>query len=259
MPDSPPKDVSKNKSLSEHVKSSESTKTDESKDNAMLFKNWFLNALKDAEVRDVIKQITAEAVVGVKVQVPDSTRTIELERELRTKDRSLEKAQADRQEFVRQHERDQESLKSARNDLKKFQVFSVVSDAYDAYKSLSPESRRAIESIVNGKDLLVFACSGVQESNLDRFWDVCNEYFIEGEREAQSLAKVFDAFFSLAQSLGTINSIERLSVESGDRFDNDFCTRISHSAPTGNVKEVLFQGYRYKSNRKIVKKTLVRV
>lgn len=254
--------------------------------NEMWFKNWFLNALRDEEIKGVIKQITAEAVVSVKVQVPEG-KVVELERELASKDRSLkaaedqsrrvvkqlesvererDKAKAKQKEAEELHEGDtkryeeaQSELRSVKGELRKLQGLAAMAGAYEQYQKLSATTRKALNGVINGKDILSFVCTGSQESNLERFWDLCNEAYIDCDDDATIMSKVFDAFFDLAQTLGTLNKMERLSIGSGDRFDNDLCVRIARSAPTGNVKEVLFQGYRYVVSKKIVKKSLVRV
>ena len=254
--------------------------------NEMWFKSWFLNALRDEEIKCAIKQLTAEAVVSVKVKVPEG-RVVELERELESKDRSLkaaenqslkvakqlesaekecERARAKQRESEIQREgadkrceEAQAELKIAKGELRKLQGLSTMSGAFELYQKLPVSTRKVLNGVVNGKDLLSFVCTGAQESNLDRFWDLCNEAFIDGDDDAAAMAEIFNAFFDLAQTLGTLNARERLSVNSGDRFDNDLCTRIAHSAPTGGVRDVLFQGYRYKVSGKVIKKTLVRV
>ena len=254
--------------------------------NEMWFKNWFLNALRDEEIKGVIKQITAEAVVSVKVQVTGG-KVVELERELASKDRSLkaaedqsrrvvkqlesvererDKAKAKQKEAEELHEGDtkryeeaQSELRSVKGELRKLQGLAAMAGAYEQYQKLSATTRKALNGVINGKDILSFVCTGSQESNLERFWDLCNEAYIDCDDDATIMSKVFDAFFDLAQTLGTLNKMERLSIGSGDRFDNDLCVRIARSAPTGNVKEVLFQGYRYVVSKKIVKKSLVRV
>ena len=252
----------------------------------MWFKNWFLNALRDEEIKGVIKQITAEAVVSVKVQVPEG-KVVELERELASKDRSLkaaedqsrkvakqlesvererDKAKAKQKEAEELHEGDakryeeaQSELRSVKGELRKFQGLSAMAGAYEQYQKLSATTRKTLNGVLNGKDLLSFVCTGTQESNLERFWDLCNEAFIDGDDDAAMMAEIFNSFFDLVLELGTVNVRERLSVNAGDRFDNDLCTRIAHSAPTGSVRKVLFQGYRYKVSKKIVKKSLVLV
>lgn len=252
----------------------------------MWFKSWFLKALRDNEVKSAIKEITAEAVVSVKVRVPEG-RVVELERELQSKDRSLkaaenqslkvakqleivekecEKARARQKESEIQREgayqrceEAQAELRMVKSELRKLNGLSEMSKAFELYQKLPSSTRKVLNGVVNGKDLLSFVCTGAQESNLDRFWDLCNEAFIDGDDDASTMADIFNSFFDLIQMLGTVNARERLSVNAGDRFDNDLCTRIAHSAPTGSVREVLFQGYRYKVSKKIVRKSLVLV
>lgn len=234
--------------------------------NEMWFKKWFLNALRDEEVKGVIQKMTADAVVSIRLQVPDSTKVVELERKLESKEKSLQKAQDSLREAQQsQHVVKAElssakvALSSAKGELRKLQGLSDMKDVYDTYQSLSPAARKRLGGVINGRDLLTFVCSGVQESSLERFWCICNESMIDGDDDAKAMIRVFDRFFEVSQTLGTLDPVERLRVEEGDRFDNDLCTRIAHSAPTGSVKEVLFQGYRYSVSRKIVKKSLVRV
>jgi len=245
----------------EHIPLSE-----EKENTSMLFKGWFLNALKDQEVREVIKQITADAIVNIKLQVPESTKVVELERQLESTQKQLDMsnkrldgARHDRDVSQKQAETANEELREAKSALKRLQGLAAMDAAYDRYKKLPPALRERLEDVLNGRDLLSFVCSGVQESSMERFWSVCNEAFLDDEKGARELTALFDEFFDLAQSLGTLVSQERLDVKPGSRFDNDLCTRIARSAPTGNVKEVLLQGYRYKVSRKVVKKSLVLV
>ncbi len=267
-------------------KTLDATKANKVKDDAMLFKNWFLNALRDEEVRKVIKHITADAIVSVKVTVPEG-RVVELERELAARNsslkavedqankvtRQLEKAEREcekarakqkeseiqREDADKRYEDAQAELRSAKSELRKLQGLSAMSKAFELYQKLPMPTRKALNGVINGKDLLSFVCSGTQESNLDQFWDLCNEAFIDGDNAAVTMAEIFNAFFDLVQTLGTVNVRERLSVNSGDRFDNDLCTRIAHSAPTGPIATVLLQGYRYCVSKKVIKKSLVRV
>lgn len=252
--------------------------------NEMWFKKWFLTALRDEEIKEVIKGITAEAVVSVKVNVPEG-RVVELERELALRDQSLkavedrshqvaqklqstekecEKARAEqrnselqRVEANKKCEEAKAELRIARDEIRKLQCLSALGDVYDLYQKLSTSTRKTLNGVLNGKDLLSFVCTGAQESNLDRFWDLCNEALIDGDDDAATMVTIFNSFFDLVQALGTVNGRERLSVNAGDRFDNDLCTRIARSAPTGCVRDVLLQGYRYKVSQKIVKKSLV--
>lgn len=94
---------------------------------------------------------------------------------------------------------------------------------------------------------------------MERFWDRCSESYVDGDEDAERLGALFDCFFCLTQEMGTIGSLERLNIREGDRFDVDVCTRVARSAPTGNIRSVLMQGYRYKVSGKVVKKSLVRV
>ena len=252
--------------------------------NEMLFKKWFLNALRDTDIRRAIKQLAADALVSGN---PPTRRIIELAREHETYDQSLkdadsqslklakqlesatkecEKARSRQRELEiqcagadKRYEKVQAELRTAKGELRKLQGLSAMSEAFGLYQKLPLSTRKVLNRVVNGKDLLSFVCTGVQESNLDRFWDLCNEAFIDGDDDAATMAEIFNAFFDLIQTLETVNVRDRLSVNSGDRFDNDFCTRIAHSAPTGCVREVLFQGYRYRVSKKIVKKSLVRI
>ena len=252
----------------------------------MWFKSWFLKALRDDEIKSAIKEITAEAVVSVKVRVPEG-RVVELERELQSKDQSLkaaenqslkvakqleivekecEKARARQKESEIQREgayqrceEAQAELRMVKSELRKLNGLSEMSKAFELYQKLPSSTRKVLNGVVNGKDLLSFVCTGAQESNLERFWDLCNEAFIDGDNAAVMMAEIFNTFFDLLQTLGTVNVRDRLQVNPGDRFDNDLCTRIAHSAPTGPVATVVLQGFRYRVSKKVVRKSLVRV
>ena len=151
--------------------------------NEMWFKNWFLNALRDEEIKGVIKQITAEAVVSVKVQVPEG-KVVELERELASKDRSLkaaedqsrrvvkqlesvererDKAKAKQKEAEELHEGDtkryeeaQSELRSVKGELRKLQGLAAMAGAYEQYQKLSATTRKALNGVINGKDMWLF-------------------------------------------------------------------------------------------------------
>lgn len=138
--------------------------------------------------------------------------------------------------------------------------FRTEEDIFESYKSLSSSLRNSLSGIFRGSTVEEFIYCGVQKQNIELLWDAIRIRAIEENYdELEELNNIFYYFF-YAYNKTFESPLYRLQiVEENEVFDNDRCLRTSTSNSSGKITKVIFKGYINNNNKKIERKTIVKI
>ena len=178
--------------------------------------------------------------------------------------REKELVESQRDEFDRQLEsllKDKETLEIERDELKK-QLAERFAEGWDVYQTfLNLDATTRENSGLYAINFESFICSGAQQRLLGEIWEAALDCKRNGKKDD---AEIFWAVFSycvyLVNAAQKDNIIEILNTQEGERYDTDkHSTSGTNSSTQGVVREIILAGYKNNINRKIVKKSNVRV
>ncbi|MDQ6963073.1 MAG: hypothetical protein Q9M28_11215, partial [Mariprofundaceae bacterium] len=122
---------------------------------------------------------------------------------------------------------------------------------YEKYQSLRPQTQSALKNIFKSNDLSGFLSCGVQERNIQNFWEYIKTEMIEdrNHNDMPSLQAIFSFFFE--RFILAFDMYERLDSKAGDRFDTKLHIKHHQSAQSsGEITAIYLQGYRnHKTNK----------
>lgn len=141
--------------------------------------------------------------------------------------------------------------------IEKLKSFEKWTNIYEKYKSLSGEVRNSLSGIFKGDDIPTFIYCGLQENNINNLWEYMKSLALNGEEEVCLLSEIFFNFFDAYNLIYENPLYQKQNVQIGDEFDDELYIRTSGSNPAGNIKKIILEGYILKSNKKIIKKSIV--
>lgn len=137
-------------------------------------------------------------------------------------------------------------------------AFQQELEAYEMYKSLDNETKRALEGIFKNDSLQGFLACGVQEKNIEALWEyIKNEIIEEKKGDIQKLETIFDLFFE--RFTLAFPFYQRQEVTIGESFDPQKHINLSSLTPSGEIKQVVFRGWFNTKTGKIIKKSIVKL
>jgi hypothetical protein len=197
----------------------------------------------------------------------------QLEKTLLTKDEEynlLKNEKAKLQGEIKEEERKKEVIKRgireleskvnrAKEETKKYkEPFKEQLEVYDLYQKLNETTKSSLKGIFKDDSLIGFFACGVQEKNIDSFWEYTkNELIEEKNSDLESLIQIFNFLFEKYLMAYPLYEIQK--VQEGDEFKTEHYIRDSNSSVSGNISKVLLQGWVNTKTGKTVKKTVVRI
>jgi len=129
---------------------------------------------------------------------------------------------------------------------------------YDLYQNLSDTTKSSLKGIFKDDSLSGFFACGVQEKNIDSFWEYTKNELIEDKNsDIESLIVIFNFLFKKYLMAYPMYQIQE--VQEGESFNTDKHIKDSHSSVSGSISKVLLRGWVNTKNSKIVKKSVVRI
>ncbi len=143
---------------------------------------------------------------------------------------------------------------------KQIRMFGNISDIYNLYRMLSDETKAEIKGIFKRDNIENFIVCGSQIDNIQMLWDYIKSKIIENENmDVENLKLIFNYFFEKYNEIHDGCMYDRLNVNINDEFDTNIHTRSSDSKASGEVKEVLLEGYKNSYTNKVERKSIVRL
>jgi len=172
------------------------------------------------------------------------------------KDEKIEKLKNKNQELknkIEELENKNKELLSKLNELKEFEELNRI---FNLYNSLSSKTKENLKNIFKDNTSKGFLVSGVQSESIKSLWDyIANDLVNKKSDDIEKLKEIFYFFFNL-NSLYSGYILDDVNV--GDMFDPHQYTNISSNNYTGEIKEVVFRGFKDKRG-KIIKKSIVKI
>lgn len=155
----------------------------------------------------------------------------------------------------------QEEFDAAEDKLSKLEDFTSGIEIYQKYQEVSSHARQLLSAGVFTRDnFKSFICGGAQVNSLETIWDVWRECVMTDKQDdAEILGEVFMYCLELVNASKVQASYSILPVRVGDRFDSDIHVEGPGSRAQGKISEVYLPGYRNNYNRRIIRKSVVKV
>ncbi len=131
--------------------------------------------------------------------------------------------------------------------------------AFEQYKALSPKTRELLRGIFPREDIWDFVFCGTREDNLASLWNFCADAIKNGGDDFKELSELFDFFLQWNHRQYGKPKYKRLDLAEGEEFNENTAQRDRESVPQGKINSVLFQGYAFAANNKVVCKSIVHV
>lgn len=132
--------------------------------------------------------------------------------------------------------------------------YSRLDRCYQLYVRLGDRVHEDLSRVLSADSPESFFARGVQWGNIEALWefmDSCIQRKTYTQETLGTLGEIFDYFFEQYGKMA--GTYERLCTEAGDEFDEKFHKRSGDSLVAGRVTQVILQGYRGTSNKKIQK------
>lgn len=166
----------------------------------------------------------------------------------------LERERTRLQDQIRKLEARQKELEQAAREGNYYKESYRQADYYyQLYARLGDQLHRDLSSVLSADSPESFLCRGMQWGNIEGLWDfmdsLCQKDY-ESET-LKALGEIFDYFFE--QYRQTMGTYERISTEAGEEYDEKLHWKVGGSRAGGRISQVILQGYRGISNKKIHK------
>lgn len=130
---------------------------------------------------------------------------------------------------------------------------------YEKYLSLQDKTKESLKNIFKGASLIDFISCGVQEKNIQNFWEYTKIEIIEDQNsDIDILVEMFYFFF--ARYSVAYDMYELLDTKVGDSFDTQ--NHIKHNNSKSNnedISKIYLQGYKNIKTDKTIKQSIVKV
>ena len=136
--------------------------------------------------------------------------------------------------------------------------FADMIEVHKKYLELSSRTKESLSGIFKDKSLMGFVACGIQESNIESLWDYIKDEIKEEKYEGvNELKDIFEYLFNLYQLSNPKYGWQEIEI--GTNFDTEDHIRHSSGKVSGKIEEVMLKGYENKKNRRIIRKSLVKV
>jgi len=189
-------------------------------------------------------------------ELSDKNRTIQT---LNTKIDGLQKDNLQVKDLERQIStlKEQKSQMEAENRKLK-ERFADLEAVYQLYLSLPTDNKNSLKSIFKGDTLEEFIFCGVQYDNVESLWDYIKNEAINGH-DIKPLQRIFDCFFKAYNTNYEPPLYQKTTTACGETFDTSQHIRGAGSSVSGEIKEVVLQGYENTRTGKLIKQSVVRM
>ena len=208
------------------------------------------------DILGVLKDIRADLQTPKNFQPPtdeiEKNLHVEYEEKLKAANRKISELEKDI-ETLRGDVKKISADRDTANNIANFyhESYSELDEIYKLYLTLDEDTRYNLAGIFGKGDTATEFFSGaVQESHINSFWDYIARH------NDEKLQKIFDFAFKMYNKGFRDAPYKRLEISQGERFDDEFMRRTPSSRQLGEVKRVLFQGYKY-SNGNVIKPSIV--
>lgn len=182
-----------------------------------------------------------------------------MEKEIEKKDFQIKELESRNKDFEGIRGRLEEEKNIISKELNELRIFEKWKETFIKFNNLNEEKIKSLKGIFNGDSVLDFIYCGVQESNINNFWDYIKDRALNESDELEILEAIFNEFFKAINRVYENGMYETQEVNIDDEFDDDYYIRTSNSNPVGTIKKVLLKGYVQKGNKKIIKKSIVQI
>ena len=163
-----------------------------------------------------------------------------------------EKLQA-QTETLKEKEKNAEELL---NNIKS--TFDGVIRCFEKYKKLSDDVRHYLLQFISDKDEIHFISSCTILVNLEKIWDHAKDMYLLGQdQDAEILTDIFYYCFNVFVQSSPKADYRLDDSQAGQQFDDDKHAKGTNSRSSGNISEVLLQGFYSVNTGKFIKHTLV--
>ena len=184
----------------------------------------------------------------------------EAEKEIVQLRKALKKAQADFEDADAKFAKSQHNYAVLQKE--KTALDAVVlpfQKAFALYCALTPHVKSLLQNIFPHENLFDFIFCGVREDNLSSLWDFCANTIKNGGENLPELMSLFDFFLEWNHHQYQTPKFKRLALSPGEKYNEDTAQRDRTSVPSGKIETVIFQGFAYTANDKLVRKSIVHV
>lgn len=131
---------------------------------------------------------------------------------------------------------------------------------FHTYQCLSSELKSSLSGIFRGETVEHFLFCGVQKPNIELLWDAIKIRVVdENYEQLEELQQIFTYFLNAYNSIFEKPLYELQTVDTNERFDHELHIRTNKSRVSGKIEHVLLKGYWNKNNRKIERKSIVKL
>jgi len=156
------------------------------------------------------------------------------------------------------------SLNQSTNELQKQldfykQNFEDELKIYEKFTNLSSETKNSLSGIFKDDTLSGFISCGVQEKNIQNFWEYIKAEILEDKNsDIDKLVEIFYFFFSRYKIAYPM--YELLYTKQNESFDTQFHIKHnSSSSSSGAISKVYLQGYKNTKTDKTIKQSVIKI
>lgn len=136
--------------------------------------------------------------------------------------------------------------------------FSNELETYKLYTRLSNETKSSLKGIFKDDSMSGFLVCGVQENNINSFWDyIKNEIIEDNNSDIEKLVLIFTFLFDKFMMAYPIYKIQNVNI--GDEFDALEQIKYSNALVSGKISEVLLKGWINTKTSNIIRKSVVKI
>ena len=248
-------------------------------------KEKFLNYLDDEEIQKKIKEIALsqendeirdankeeelmkiiEAWKQKYQQIKESKNTQQAKiEELEAKNTNISQINANLEEELTKKSSQVSSLNEQNKKMQQQldfykQNFEDELKIYEKFTSLSDETKDSLRGIFKDDSLSGFMSCGVQEKNIQNFWEYIKAEILEDKNsDIEKLVEIFYFFF--ARFHIAYPMYELLNTKQNDSFDTQLHIKHnSSSSNSGMISKVYLQGYKNIKTDKTIKQSVVKI
>jgi len=136
--------------------------------------------------------------------------------------------------------------------------FADLEAVYQLYLNLPAANKNSLSSIFKGETVEEFIFCGVQYDNVESLWDYIKNEAINGH-DIKPLQPIFDCFFKAYNTNYEPPLYQIATTDCGETFDTSRHIRGADSRVSGEIKEVVLQGYENTRTGKLIKHSVVRM
>ena len=148
-----------------------------------------------------------------------------------------------------------ENLKLSK-ELESYRKYDDVEMMYSKYMSLDRTVREGLRNTISGANYMSFIVTVINANSIEKLWEYTRVQLENSDQKTFEILRdvcywAFDKFNSI------YGKYVKLDVNIGDEYDSEIHSRVSGSKPSGEITEVLLNGFRKKTGE--ITKTVVRI